>query len=47
MESITNADFKHAKRVWKDFGLQNLVQYFDMYVQSDTLFLADIFQRFK
>ena len=47
MGSITNADCKHAKRNWKDFGLQNLVQYLELYVQSDTLFLADIFERVR
>ena len=32
MESITNSDYKHAKRVWEDFELQNLGQYHDLYV---------------
>ena len=27
MESITDADYKHVKRVWENFGIQNLSQY--------------------
>ena len=47
MESITNADYKHAERVWEDFRLQNLGQYHDLSVQSDTLMLGDIFETFR
>lgn len=36
MEIITEADYKHAKRVWKYFGFQNLAQYYDLYAQSET-----------
>lgn len=37
MDSIININYKNAKRVSKDFGLQNLDQYYDLYVQRDTL----------
>ena len=46
MEDITDADYKHAKRVWKDFEIKNLGEYYDLYVQSDTLLLADVFKSF-
>ena len=31
MESIKDADCKQVKRVWEDFGLQNIGQYHDLY----------------
>ena len=37
MDSIININYKHPKRVSEDFGLQNLDQYYDLYVQRDTL----------
>ena len=37
----------HAKRVCKDFGIQNLVEYQYLYVQGNTLLLADIFENFQ
>ena len=42
MQDTTEADYKHEKRVWEDFGTENLNDYYDLYVQSDTLLLADI-----
>ena len=46
MEDITDADYVHAKRVCKDFEIKNLGEY-DLYVQSDTLLLADVLENFR
>ena len=46
MKDITDADYAHAKRVCKDFETKNLRKYHDLYVQSDTLLLADVFENF-
>ena len=40
-------DYGHAQKVLKEFNLQNLGDYHDLYVQSDTLLLADIFENFR
>ena len=40
MEDITNIDYRHAKRVFREFKMNNLGDYHDLYVQSDTLMLA-------
>ena len=47
MEDITDADYAHAKRVCKDFEIKNLGEYHDLYVQSNTLLLADVFENFR
>ena len=47
MEDITDAEYKHAKRVWKDFKIKNLGEYHDLYVQYDTLLLANLFENFQ
>ena len=43
MEHITDVDYAHAKRVCKDFEIKNLGEYHNLYVQSNTLLLADVF----
>ena len=47
MEDITDVDYKHAKIVLKNLINKNLGDYLDLYVQSDTLLLADVFENFR
>ena len=47
MEDITDADYAHAKRVCKDFEIRCFGEYHDLYVQRDTLLLADGFENFR
>ena len=43
MEEITEADYKHRKRFWnKKFG-----GYYDLYLSSDSLLLANVFENFR
>ena len=43
MEYITDADYRDAKKVCKDFEIENLDEYRDFCAESDTLLLADVF----
>ena len=47
MEDINDIDYRHANNVFKRFELKNLGQCNDLYVQSDTLLLADVFKNFR
>ena len=44
MENIDNIDYRHGNNVFKRFKLKNLGEYHDLYLQSDTLLLADVFE---
>ena len=43
MEDITDADYAQTKRICKDFKIKKFGESHDLYVQSDTLLLADLF----
>ena len=46
MESITNSDYVQSKRGCKDFEIKELGDSHGLYVQSDTLLLADVIEHF-
>ena len=47
MENIDDIDFRHGNNVCNKFKLNNLGDYHDLYVQRDTLLLADVFENFR
>ena len=47
MEDIDEIDYRHGNNVFKSFKLENLDDYHDLYVKSDTLLLTDVFENFR
>ena len=47
LEDITDKDYEHAQNVFKELKLKNFSNYHDLYVQSNTLLLADVFEDFR
>ena len=46
LEDITDKDYNHAQKMFKEFCTE-IGDYHDLYVQCDTLFLADVFEKFR
>ena len=47
LEDVTDKDYTHAKKVFEEFQLKNLGDYHDLFVQTDTLLLAGVFENFR
>ena len=47
LKDVTDKDYKYTQKVYEGFKLKNLGNYPDLYVQGDTLLLADVFENFR
>lgn len=44
---LSNNDYEHVQKVWREFGLRNLGNLHDLYVIGDVLLLADVFEKYR
>ena len=47
MSGISNEDYSHAERVWKEFELRSLGEYHDLYLKTDVILLSNVFEKFR
>ena len=47
MSGVNDQDYEHACRIWRDFGIRNLGEYHDLYLKTDVILLANVFEAFR
>ena len=47
MSSISEDDYQRAQKVWEEFGIQNLGDYHDLYLRTDVVLVANVFEAFR
>ena len=47
MSSISSDDYQHAQKVWKEVRIHNLGDYHDLYLKTDVVLLANVYEAFR
>lgn len=44
--NISEKEYLHACEVWRELGIKNLGEYSDLYLKTNIMVLADVFEEF-
>ena len=47
MSGVGDSEYDHAHNVWREFGIKDMGEYHDLYLRTDTILLANVFESFR
>ena len=47
MSGVSDKEYEHAHNVWNEFEIRNMGDYHDLYLKTDTILLANVFESFR
>ena len=47
MSGVSDGNYEHACKVWREFGIRNMGEYHDLYLRTDTILLGNVFESFR
>ena len=47
MSGVSDYDYEHACKVWTEFEIKNMGEYHDLYLRTDVILLANVFESFR
>ena len=47
MSDVSDKGYDHARLVWSEFKIKNMGEYHDLYLLTDTILLANVFESFR
>ena len=47
MSLISEEDYQHAQKVWEEFGMRDLRDCHDLYLRTDVVLLANVYEAFR
>ena len=46
-EDISHDDYEYAQKIWQTFNMTTMQDYHDLYLKTDVILLADVFESFR
>ena len=47
MSGVSDKEYEHACKVWNEFKIKNMREYHDLYLRTDVILLANVFESFR
>ena len=47
MSGVSETDYEHGRKVWREFGINNIGEYHDLYLKTNVILLTNVFEAFR